>query len=389
MGSLANCFLYLYFYSLSFDAFNFLGLGTPGKYFAAFYLISVVFFNRGLVFPKVLILYLTPLFFWVVQVLLVSVLNINAISNSILNTSFLLNVVLFAFFVSHEVREPGVLRNGLVFFVFGSATLTIAYLFGYGVSYDGGRVTIFEDNQNSLALRLGVALLISSYLVLKEFPRLSFKFFLLLGFIPFFLLFSMETGSRSGLAVIVVGSFLLFFSYKPSKFRYRIVVFVFALFFGSFFGYKLAESEVMSSRIDKVIVDSDLGGRENIWSELLQKFDKSPVFGNGFSGYDKIAIEIFGKKASAHSAAVEIFLYSGIVGSILFFTFIFLMARSALKIWLWSKDILPILLMVPVTGMLFAAHLLNVKLAWVIFAVVLGEFLVLRRLKSQHGSITV
>ena len=375
--------VWLYCYLLHFDALNLFGLGTPGKYVASFYLFSIFGNLRCWKFPRGLRCFVFPLFVWIIMVGVVSGFYINFYSVQAVNISFALNLFLFSLFVSHFVRSPRVLRGALFAFCVGGLTTLVFYFFGFAVSYDGGRATVFDDNQNILAVRLSISMMVAIFFLVSGDSFFKFDKVVFLISIPLFLIFIIDTGSRVGFLSAVVGALIFMLTRVRRGGLTALCIFC---VFGGFIFYvvsNLASFELIFDRLAASAEEGNLGGREFIWEKLLVHALDKPFFGHGFSGYAELSVSIFGALKSPHNVVLEIFFYSGFLGLCLFGFFIFMVVLSALKLWLLSDSIRPIVLLIPVFGLLISGQILNDKVSWMVFSFVLGEYFSYKKYRSN------
>src|SRR5690554_677065 len=101
--------LYVYFFSLNFQIFNFFGLGTPARLVGFLYL--AVILPQAKLFFKVSYIsgYLVNLFLLIFLIAVVSAFSASSYSYNVLHSAFLLNVIFFWFLINHERKDPGVL----------------------------------------------------------------------------------------------------------------------------------------------------------------------------------------------------------------------------------------------------------------------------------------
>ena len=93
-----------------------------------------------------------------------------------------------------------------------------------------------------------------------------------------------------------------------------------------------------------------------------------PILGVGLSGGNYISILNFGIVKSVHNVILEVALYSGLFGLIPFLIFLYSIIRNNLLSYKKSQNILPILLSIPMLGMILSGQALGVKLFWTIAA---------------------
>jgi O-antigen ligase len=143
----------------------------------------------------------------------------------------------------------------------------------------------------------------------------------------------------------------------------------------------------MKRRITKTLEQQDLGGRKEIWEEILPLIDENAVFGVGLSGYEKHSIVTFGKISSPHNVILEILAYCGILGLLLFFVFFLKVVIISFKYYLINRNFLSLMLLIPVMGLFLSAQALDVKVVWVILAFASSKVFHLKKNKTFENSL--
>src|SRR5690606_19798852 len=92
------------------------------------------------------------------------------------------------------------------------------------------------------------------------------------------------------------------------------------------------------------------------------------MFGVGQPGYEQYTFSHFGSKRSAHNLILQLLAYSGSVGLLLFSIFLYAVFMQSFRFYFRFKLLLPMLLVIPVFGIILSSHLLYNKLAWVVLA---------------------
>lgn len=361
-----------YMFSINFEMYDPTGMGmlSLAKIFGFIYLLSVLPNVTFFINQKGLRSFTTPIFLLYVLITIISIFNLNSYSSYFLQTGFLLNLVFFLFLVNHERKKQGIFNKGLVAFALGASLISVLYYFGFGIEIsDDGRLSLFGDNENNLAIRLSVACIILVYFglfALKEKKYSKGLIFLLQ--LPLILPIMISTGSRVALfsLFLSLGCGLVLLRYKRNTYRF----FAFALSIIAFqfvYDYVL-ESEVMSRRLDKTFEQENLGGRQDIWNSIIPLINDNAVLGVGISGYQKHSILTFGKISSPHNVLLELLAYSGIIGLCLFLFFIFKLMSISIKNYLMNKLTLSLILFSPVFGLFLSGQALDVKIVWIILA---------------------
>jgi len=298
----------------------------------------------------------------------VSLLYLNAYSYDFFDFTILLNILLFWVLVNHERLDHGVLLKGMFSFSLGAVLLAFLYNSGIGIEYNGGRVSVFGDNENAIAVRLSVACLILIYLVLSDDLLIKNWRYLLLLPIPIMLTFMFETGSRKAFISFVLAFFIGILFYKVKVGWHKIFILIAAIVASVYFFKFFLVTDVLYNRMQSLREEVDLGGREELWTRIVPFIQDNIIWGRGKTGYHKFSIQTFGVIKSPHNVLLEVLAYTGIIGFLMFFYFI---VKSTWQSYLSYKRtgfLLPFLLLIPCWGLIFGGQALDWKLFWATFA---------------------
>lgn len=368
--------LYSYFFSLNFEVFNIAGIGSTAKITGILYIISVLYRISDFTQTSNIKLYLRIIFLFWFYLSLVSfvfaifndVPNIKGYFFSIFDLSILLNIIFFWLLINHDRLDPGIIVKGLFSFSIGTIVLTILYYFGYGIESDGGRISIFGDNENIIGIRLSMSSIILLYSVISNQFSFNKLRILLLIPIPFMLNFMFQTGSRVAFISFVLCFTIGVILYKTKKIRYKLLLLLLSSGFFIYLFYSIEHSVIILDRLNNTIQHGHLSGREKIWANILSLVANNFIFGVGKTGYQFYMYNIYGTDKSPHNVIMEIFAYTGIIGLGIYIFFLFKITFQAWKIYYKNGILLPFLLMIPVYGVILSAQALNVKIIWAIFS---------------------
>lgn len=375
LSTYQNYALYIYFFSLNFEMFNISGIGSVAKITAAIYLallapdflkyLNTMFIKRYLVLLLGLWIYLT----------LVSIININSYSDNFANLTLLLNILLYWILINHERRNPGVLIKGIISFIWGSIILSFLYKLGLGIEIQDNRLTIFGDNPNALALKIGISLVCVLYFVLLNDLKLNKARYFYLLMLPIFISLIRDTGSRKAFIAILISMIIIAVSLKKEHKLNSIFVLIFMIGIAIIFLKISFESETMVKRLISVFEKGDIGGREELWPALIPLVFNRPFFGYGITGYERESIKLFGYVASPHNVFLEIALLGGAVGLIFYGLFVLKISLRAIKIYKESNSILEVLLLVFAFARILGGQALDTKIVWASFALITSDLL--------------
>jgi O-antigen ligase len=367
--SLRSFSFFCFMFSINFEMFNILNFASPSKIFAIFYILTLIpnlekFSKFDMSFKPINILFF--LFFYLT---LISIININQYSYYFFDFTLFLNILLFLFLINHEREVPNIIERGLLSFAIGSIILTIFFFLGYGITYFGGRVSIFGDNQNTIGLRLCISITILLYNIIYNPFSLKFIRYFFLFSIPFLIIFMFSTGSRTASIDFILIFIVWIIFLKSMKFKHKLYILsLFSLLIYYVFMYFFNISSITFIRIFNTIDKFDLAGRDFVWKEVIKIISQNPLTGIGETGYFMQSTKAFGNYKSPHNVFLEILSFGGIIGLLLFIIFIIKIYFGSIKYYFKTNNILPILLLVTVFSMLMVSHVLYSKISWVILA---------------------
>ncbi|MBS3946366.1 MAG: O-antigen ligase family protein [Melioribacter sp.] len=258
----------------------------------------------------------------------------------------------------------------LISFIIGGVTVSILYLLNFEVSFFMGRAMMFKDNQNITAIRLTFTILLMLYYIFikKDFTGVKIFFFLTW---PFVLIFLVATGSRVAVICLFL-SMLSFFVLISSK---DVIRRIGVLFIG--FGLIIILIEYISqnlliiNRLMDSFINGDLSGRNFTWQVVFADFMRNPIIGSGLTGYYDNTALLFGYYTSPHNVIIETLSYTGILGTIFFVLFIYRITKHSVRYLKKDNGILPIVLLIPIYGLILSGQLFHPKVAWLILAIII------------------
>jgi O-antigen ligase len=270
-------------------------------------------------------------------------------------------------------------------FALGGAFLTLLYNLGVGIEIEGGRISIFGDNENIIGIRLSLAITLFIYIVLSDLFSWRIWRFLLLIPIPYMLLFMFVTGSRVAFLAFVLAFLLGTLLYKTKKRWYKIVVLLFSVGIAMYVFQIMLQSEVLINRLLLTREQGDLAGRDIIWQSLLPLIKETFLWGVGQTGYSAFTAQTFGVEKSPHNVLIEVTAYTGIIGLFIYLYFLFNITKQAWKAYKIKGILVPLLFMIPVYGVILTGQALNVKIVWAIFAYIVSTIFYTKKINIQQN----
>lgn len=301
--------------------------------------------------------------------------------------SFGLNIVLLATLLKHfsgDIKAP---FWGLLGISFGVCLCYLLLWLGIGrsISIDK-RVTFFGDNENLLGIRACVASIIFLIFALEDRSRYKFvrPLFLVGAAISAKLL--IDTGSRVSFVALFSSSVLGIMLFQSRSFILKLGIVSTAAVVG-YSLFSMLTTTNLYDRLERSFRKGDLAGRDRIWSEIFPLFYENPVYGIGYSGLE----EFLGRDTSPHNVIIEVLVLGGVFGIVFYLLYLYQLLWCAVRAIKREKDILPLLLLVPMAGAILSGQTLDVKLFYFIPAVVLYAGIsaeIRNNSKMQYSQIT-
>ena len=366
LRNIQNFFLYVYFFSINFQEVKILSLESLSipKLSALIYFFSILpdvnFFFKFNKNNKSLI---SILLFYTI-LCLSNILNLSVNSYAIIDVSMMINIVMFWAIINHFTINEYIAEKAILSFSFGAILLNFFYLLNIGVTIsEDNRISLFGDNENFIGIKMSISIVLIFFIIFRNNLKFNKLRFLLLLPIPIMIKLLIETGSRvsllSFLLMLILGIYHINFKNQIIKIGLFVLIF-FSLFIAFQF---VLDNQVLLLRLYSSFENNDIGGREVIYLEIWDLVKHYPILGIGQTGYN----EVFGL-ASPHNVLLEIFSYTGIVGLLLYLYFLYSIFLISKKNLLKLNNIIPLLLMIPIAGLLLSGQLLSLKLGWIIFA---------------------
>jgi O-antigen ligase len=374
LHKLQNFAMYLLFFSIPFERWKPFNTDVEflvTKITVIFYMFTVLFeFGFFFSFKKHKKVFL-PILIYFSILTVVSFINKGAFSSSFFDVLLFLNILLFVLGTNHFSRDPRVIYKCFLAFMLSAVLLTVFYFLNIEIDNSlDGRIAILGDNQNNIGLNLTCAIFILTSLVFENKSGWGINRLMLLWLLPFLFFVMVITGSRLAFLSSFLG-LLFFLLLWKSKFTAKkiVIVIVGLLMVGSVFAY-LATNEIIASRLSESLNSGDLGNRDYIWVLILPLISDAPLFGIGITGYANQMEILFGGMISPHNGIIEALCYTGLAGTTFLLLFIFRLLKHALMTINQNNEILPVILFIPIIGILLTGQIFQSKTIWLLFAYV-------------------
>jgi O-antigen ligase len=304
----------------------------------------------------------------------------------VFNSTIFFCYILFVSVLLHLFLDLKVFNCVLNGIAIGVILLSLIYYWGYGVyvinEYE--RLFFFGYNPNELGLLLCIALdvIVYNWIIRDEFSIGKFRVVLMMFFFPLFeMLFA--TASRTALIVLCLSYVIIVLTFPCNKFL-KFLIFVLGGILFITTGVVIMESDsLMVRRFIETLEDGNTSGRTDIWMSLLPYFFENPFFGVGEIGYVEISLRALSRcwqnndvvrGYSPHNEIITVLLYTGIIGGIYMLLFWSKIFKIGLKNYFIFKNALYLLLLVPIFICIFTAQVLDVKIIWIMYALVIFNF---------------
>lgn len=280
-------------------------------------------------------------------------------------------------------RYPEISRNALLTFVAACAIFSVLQIAGVGaVRVAQGRTSMFGDNVNTVAatLSLGLIALVGiTYgrtVVERKITLFAWAAFPIIGTAM------IMTGSRGALLSLVFGIALLVVRNGTWKDKLKIAsVAILAI---GFLAVTALSDDVMRTRLERSLYQGETAGRDKIHAHAWAMFFEKPMLGWG-PVYNQIELgSRLGRSIrDPHSLYLSVLTEAGLIGAILFFAGLALLARAAWQARVKIEGALPMAMLSCLLLFNIAGSWHNRKLFWLTMAYVLASAWSFRETRGQ------
>jgi O-antigen ligase len=369
--------IYMFLFSLNFETMNLFNLGI--EYLASKITISLLilfslFSLRQLFTFKYYSRYFLPLGGYFLFLTAISIYYINSSSAVFFDFPFFLNILILLVLCNYSRIYPNILLKGLLALTISSFVLSLLYLLGIGVSSNlEGRFSIFNMNENYFGFNLCISIFVLFFIVFKNRLNLKKLRYLLLLMLPSLLFVMFETGSRVAFISFVLGLFaIIYYNKSMSRVKKIILLFIGVVCF-ILIWFLFIKNTMVGGRIFSTINEGDLSSRDLIWAGVFEIIVNNYIIGVGQTGYAGKMTNLFGGFGSPHNVLLEVVCYTGLIGLTIFLIFFFRIANNAVRQNKYEKEILPLLLLIPITGLILSGQIFDAKVVWVLFAYIASK----------------
>lgn len=369
--------LLLFFFSINFEMWDPSGSGQfsiskfTGLIYLGVMLPSIIQFKT----PKEYKPVLWPVWLFFILLTVISFFHLQPGFTKYVDITILQNIILFWILINHEKQEHLVLEKGILSFALGAFVLAVLFNLGIGIEIDPTdyRTSIFGDNANNVGVRMSIALAVIPVSIIQNRLELGKIRYLFLLSLPLIFSTMLDTGSRVAFIAFLLSYITFVVLYKSETKWGKPVMILSGVFVFLLILMVLLKSELITERLVQTIKEGDLSDRDIIWKRVLPIWWENPLFGVGKTGYEHIVWTASGRYVSPHNVILEILCLTGVAGLFFYSLFLYRVVQTSFQFYNYSGFILPLLLFIPMFGLLLSAQLLPVKIGWCIFAYIAGS----------------
>ena len=363
-----------------------LGLFASAAYFLSMYPYYPSFMKLGNVYGK----YIWNILAFVVLFTVINEFNQCGYNTPVFPFSLFMCFILMLFLLLHSIYDQMAMSICLYGIAFGGVLMSLFFALGVGIEIgDDMRLVMFGENSNALGIYMGLsATIMLNEIVLNDKLHLGiFRFLFLLAFVPIVsLLFA--TGSRTAFFIFALSVVTILLFYPTKSFFVRIAVLTIGMICCLYAFTELVEGDsIMMQRLTTTIDSGNSSGRDNILKSLWPYVRESPIWGYGQTGYVDISKQALRKTSvisgvvfgfSPHNVIVEILLYTGIVGLLLWIVVWAKIGKQAVVLFREKRFLTPLLMCIPILACIISGQLLTAKWSYIMYAYIMSEYLYYR-----------
>ena len=323
-------------------------------------------------------------FVFAILLMVTNFFNANYYGTPVIPITLLMCCIFFYALLLHNILDNGIIIRAIYGMAVGCIMMSILFVLGIGIEFsDDSRLLMFGENSNALGvyMSLGATIIFCNWILRDDLKMKGFRYLWIVAYIPIAILL-FATGSRTSFLSFILTFIICVFGFRPKQVRRKLIVAMFSIILGFVMYNVLLNSEfVILQRLLETAEDGNLSGRDVIWAKLWPYVEKHILLGVGETGYVEISREALGAAMvpggttygySPHNVLLELILYTGVWGLILFLWFWLKNFHCALVAYRASSKILPILLIVPIVGCILSGQILTAKWAYLIYAYVIA-----------------
>lgn len=280
----------------------------------------------------------------------------------VLPLNILIDIVLLMTLIAYRNFNLKMWRDLWNIFMVSIMVLSVIFIFGIGVEERSqGRYSIFDMNENMLGFVTSIAINLALIKFLQTRLSIVSKFVIALTSCTMLYLL-LATGSRGAAIVCFVASGVIIYKHTvDSKNLLPLLVFLIATI--SVISLLLVTKSNIIYRLQSTFEAGDVSARDYIWLQLLPLLDDNLWTGIGVSRYAYLVGDL-----SPHNVLLEILLYGGLFGLLVFLAFLYNVIEGALRSLKVYGDSTGISLILNTFVLILGGQIFDQRIVWIIFA---------------------
>lgn len=324
--------------------------------------------------------------YYIVFFTFVNILNKCGYNTPIFPFSMFMCFILMLFLLVHSLIDRKALSYCMYGMAFGGILMSIFFAFGIGIEIgEDLRLVMFGENSNALGIYMGLSsiVILNDFVLNDELQLKKFRFLFIAAFIPIVgLLFA--TGSRTAFIIFALSIFAII-GFYPTKSAFGKIAFIMLGIVCCAYAFnKLVDSDsILIERLTTTVEEGNSSGRDRITESLIPYVFESPILGYGQTGYVEVAKKALGKVSvisnvvygfSPHNVVMELLIYTGIIGLILWLIFWWKIGKESWILFRETKLLMPVLMCIPMLACILSGQLLTAKWAYILYAYTMSEY---------------
>jgi len=283
----------------------------------------------------------------------------------------LLLIVLMTFIAAHLYCKPLILPVVLNSYIASMLLVFLLVSLGNGVTIAHGRILLFGENPNIMGAKASLAFLIAISRLINKF---SIKRLIVISAVCIPLTTLVATsGSRGAFISMFLGlAVLLWFRKTGVLQKWGLIIFG-VLASVMLITYLLESNPIMAERMLEAVEKGDTG-RNVLWDGALNAIMDNIIIGVGFEGVIPTMYKYTGINLVPHNIFLYVYMSTGLLGTILFITFLARLAKLLLIHFKKYGDSLNfVLFVIVIFNMSKQGGSIGKTLFWFFFAVLIGS----------------
>lgn len=231
-----------------------------------------------------------------------------------------------------------------------------------------GQMIVLDENPNSTSSRLVISVVYILYFIINNPLKISWVRFLSIITIPSLVYMIILSGSRGSLVAMVLGLYMIFI-FSNIKKSYKFILSFLLVSLSLYLFQRLLNSEDLGSRWEGAL-EGDTAGRTDIWEIVIDISTHNPL-GVGETGYVEKISNLYGYYIDTHNIFLYVLVCGGFISFVLFAFLWLKLLLNSLKVSVYSKDILPLLMLIIIFSIVFkTGGAITFLLYWFVFSII-------------------